>query len=164
MKTEKRDQVLSMKVTKKVIEKINYITRSKNISRPDLFTSYVFAQNDNEQQRKILDSIAWESSLLQNKIQKLHEDLLHRINEDADISLFHKSYEITLDQEKKKDINTYQKGDLLKTINNNLLIIKDINTQIKEINLLVIPITQDSSIVTVNLINDHSNIAKLFRY
>lgn len=164
MKTEKRDQVLSMKVTKKVIEKINYITRSKNISRPDLFTSYVFAQNDNEQQRKILDSIAWESNLLQNKIQKLHEDLLHRINEDTDISLFDKSYEIILDQEKRKDITTYQKGDLLKTINNNLLIIKSINTQIKEISLLVIPITQDSSPVTVNLINDHSNIAKLFRY
>ena len=161
MENEKRDQVLSMKVTKKVMNKIKYITNSKNISKPDLITSYVLGEND---ESEVLNSIIWESSLLKSQIQKLHEDLLNRINEDADISLFHKSYEITLDQEKRKDINTYQKGDLLKTINNNLLIIKDINTQIKEINLLVMPITEDSSIVTVNIINDHSNIAKLFRY
>ena len=160
MENEKRDQVLSMKVTKKVMNKIKYITNSKNISKPDLITSYVLGEND---ESEVLNSIIWESSLLKSQIQKLHEDLLNRINEDADISLFHKSYEITLDQEKRKDITTYQKGDLLKTINNNLLIIKSINTQMKEINLLVIPITEDSSALTVNVINDYNNIAKLFR-
>ena len=162
MENEKRDQVLSMKVTKRVISKIKYLKNRQNISIPDLITSYVLGQNDDSE---ILTSISWESNLIQEKVQEVNNHLLNKINEiGTDYWLLQKASQISIDSENTKNINLYKKGDIILTNTNILVVITSINTEKKEFTVTSLPITDTAHYKVINLVDSHQNIISLLRY
>ena len=162
MENEKRDQVLSMKVTKTVINKIKYLTNRRDISKPDLITSYVLGEND---ESEILNSISWESNLIQEKIQEVNHHLINKINEiETNYWLLQKASQISIDSENTKIIDFYKKGDIILTNTNILVVITSINTEQKEFTVTSLPITNAAHFKVINLEDSHKNIISLFRY
>ena len=162
MENEKRDQVLSLKVTKTVMNKIKYLTNRKNISKPDLITSYVLGENDDSE---VLNSIAWESGLIQEKVQEVNNHLLNKINEiGTDYWLLQKASQISIDSDNTKNIDLYKKGDIILTNTNILVVITSINTEQKEFTVTSLPITNAAHFKVINLEDSHKNIISLFRY
>ena len=195
---EKRDQVFSINITKSVMNKINYICNSKNISKPDLITSYVMSKNDDSNNAEIIDSIQWESGLIQKEItkstgilntliqkvlvrientlnksfQNSEDKIIQRMNEiekeriDREpIWLFQKATEIQINETNKKNISLYKRGDIIKSKSGNLITIHSIDVQKDKMKILVLPITETTSLIDFdfNDVNAVNNIAQLFR-
>ena len=162
MENEKRDQVLSMKVTKTVMNKIKYLTNRNNISKPDLITSYVLGENHDSE---ILSSISWESNLIQEKIQELKHHLLKKIDEmKTNHYLLQKASQINLDSQNTKNIDFYKKGDIILTNTNILVIITSIDSAKNEFTVTSIPITDTAHYKVINPELSSQNILSLFRY
>lgn len=74
--TQKRDQSLSIRITTEAMERINLIANSKNITKTDVVESIILSQNDNGD---VLDSIQWESKIIQTQLEKMQELFLSKM-------------------------------------------------------------------------------------
>jgi hypothetical protein len=148
-------------------ETLESIIKNTGKSFTDLVIQKIIEADSDGQ---ILDSINFESTQIKDKLDNYFSEFLSEYKKDMEDfgraiakNLYKKFFELKLDEAMKKNIYTFEKGDLIRTSKNHLLIVTSIDTENKSLKLTLAPIISNAQIQTTRLEDIADSIVNVYR-
>jgi len=175
MEQEAKTERKSCRFTKSENEIIESKMKNTSLSFSDLVVKEIV---NNKSESEIIDTINWECELITDNIKANSKDINENINKNIENilreikankveveqkSLFKYFAELTLTNEAKANIDTYKKGDIIRTSKNHVLIILSTDKEKCELKATLAPLLSDTKFTYVNLKIDSEKVVSVYR-